>query len=100
MRVTIDLDDDLMAEAMEITGLSTVEATVGRISGYTDRDVRLRHCGGSAGKANSMDPRWLGQGRRLAGSDEGLESSPSSSSGLTRGSTITRGNGSSGQARG
>jgi Arc/MetJ family transcription regulator len=30
MRVTIDLDDDLMAEAMEITGLSTVEATVGR----------------------------------------------------------------------
>lgn len=28
MRVTIDLDDDLMAEAMEITGLSTVEATV------------------------------------------------------------------------
>ncbi|WP_223568499.1 type II toxin-antitoxin system VapB family antitoxin [Agrobacterium tumefaciens] len=24
MRVTIDLDDDLMAEAMEITGLSTV----------------------------------------------------------------------------
>lgn len=33
MRVTIDLDDDLMAEAMEITGLSTVEATVGRISG-------------------------------------------------------------------
>ncbi|MDH7800308.1 MULTISPECIES: type II toxin-antitoxin system VapB family antitoxin [unclassified Rhizobium] len=30
MRVTIDLDDDLMAEAMEITGLSTAEATVER----------------------------------------------------------------------
>ncbi|MGQ2950114.1 MAG: type II toxin-antitoxin system VapB family antitoxin [Agrobacterium sp.] len=55
MRVTIDLDDALIAEIMEITGLSdaqeAVEKALREFVRIHQRDPRSMNCGALAGKA-------------------------------------------------